>query len=61
MPRRRPAASAAGCAEGGRLARHLPSWQVIAWAVLAALPVTALTCALALPAEIAVTQRKSPH
>ena len=42
---------AAGYAEGGRLARHLPGWQVIAWAVLAALPVTALTCALALPAE----------
>jgi drug/metabolite transporter (DMT)-like permease len=42
---------AAGYAEGGRLARHMPGWQVIAWAVLAALPVTALTCALALPAE----------
>jgi drug/metabolite transporter (DMT)-like permease len=42
---------AAGYAEGGRLARRMPGWQVIAWAVLAALPVTALTCALALPAE----------
>ena len=42
---------AAGYAEGGRLARHLPGWQVIAWAVVAALPVTALTCAVALPAE----------
>ena len=42
---------AAGYAEGGRLARHLPGWQVIAWAVVAAFPVTALTCALALPAE----------
>jgi len=29
----------------------MPGWQVIAWAVVAALPVTALTCALALPAE----------
>jgi len=29
----------------------MPGWQVIAWAVLAALPVTALTCALAVPAE----------
>jgi drug/metabolite transporter (DMT)-like permease len=42
---------AAGYAEGGRLARHMPGWQVIAWAVLAALPATTLTCALALPAE----------
>jgi drug/metabolite transporter (DMT)-like permease len=42
---------AAGYAEGGRLARHMPGWQVIAWAVVAALPVTALTCALALPSE----------
>jgi drug/metabolite transporter (DMT)-like permease len=42
---------AAGYAEGGRLARRMPGWQVIAWAVVAALPVTALTCALALPAE----------
>jgi drug/metabolite transporter (DMT)-like permease len=45
------AACAAGYAEGGRLARHMPGWQVIAWALVAALPVTALTCALALPAE----------
>lgn len=42
---------AAGYAEGGRLAQRMPGWQVIAWAVLAALPATALTCALALPAE----------
>src|SRR5271154_6320743 len=42
---------AAGYAEGGRLSSHLPGWQVIAWAVVAALPVTALTTALALPAE----------
>lgn len=42
---------AAGYAEGGRLARHMPGWQVIAWAVVAALPVTALTCALTLPSE----------
>ena len=45
------ATCAAGYAEGGRLARHMPGWQVIAWAVVAAFPVTALTCALALPAE----------
>ena len=42
---------AAGYAEGGRLARHMPGWQVIAWADVAALPVTAVTCGLALPAE----------
>lgn len=42
---------AAGYAEGGRLARHMPGWQVIAWAVVAALPVTAVTTALALPSE----------
>ncbi|MEZ0069391.1 drug/metabolite transporter (DMT)-like permease [Streptacidiphilus sp. MAP12-20] len=42
---------AAGYAEGGRLARELPGWQVIAWAVLAALPATALTTALTLPRE----------
>ncbi|MFD7588486.1 DMT family transporter [Kitasatospora sp. NPDC059811] len=42
---------AAGYAEGGRLSRDLPGAQVIAWAVVAALPVTLLTAALALPAE----------
>ncbi|MEO9173901.1 MAG: pyridoxamine 5'-phosphate oxidase family protein, partial [Gaiellales bacterium] len=31
---------AAGYAEGGRLARDLPGWQVIAWGVLLALPVS---------------------
>jgi len=42
---------AAGYAEGGRLARRMPGWQVIAWGVVAALPATALTTVLALPAE----------
>ncbi|AUY51245.1 DMT family transporter [Streptomyces sp. CB01881] len=42
---------AAGYAEGGRISRELPGWQVIAWAVVAALPVTVFTVALALPAE----------
>jgi drug/metabolite transporter (DMT)-like permease len=42
---------AAGYAEGGRLSRHMPGWQVIAWGVLAALPVTALTLLLAVPSE----------
>ncbi|MGW4692486.1 DMT family transporter [Kitasatospora cineracea] len=40
-----------GYAEGGRLARDLPGWQVIGWGVVAALPVNALTGALALTAE----------
>ncbi|TWD84342.1 EamA-like transporter family protein [Kribbella amoyensis] len=31
---------ALGYAEGGRLARRLPGWQVIAWAVVLALPVS---------------------
>ncbi|MFG2824061.1 DMT family transporter [Kitasatospora sp. NPDC048365] len=42
---------AAGYAEGGRLARRMPGWQVIAWAVVAALPVMVLTAALGLGAE----------
>lgn len=44
-------ACAAGYAQGGRLASHLPGWQVIAWGVVAALPVSALVTALALPSE----------
>lgn len=42
---------AAGYAQGGRLASHMPGWQVIAWGVVAALPVSALVTALALPLE----------
>lgn len=42
---------AAGYAEGGRLSRHMPGWQVIAWGVVAALPVTAVTTVLAWPTE----------
>ncbi len=42
---------AAGYAQGGRLASHLPGWQVIAWGVVAALPVSALVTTLALPSE----------
>ncbi|MGH8919491.1 MAG: DMT family transporter, partial [Actinomycetes bacterium] len=34
------AIGAVGYAEGGRLARTIPGWQVIAWGVLAALPVS---------------------
>ncbi|WP_051709221.1 DMT family transporter [Streptomyces sp. NRRL S-350] len=42
---------AAGYAEGGRLSRDLPGARVIAWAVLAALPVMVLTTAFGLAAE----------
>ena len=42
---------AVGYAEGGRLAGEMPGWQVIAWGVVAALPVTALTAAAALAVE----------
>ncbi|MFJ9458338.1 DMT family transporter [Kitasatospora sp. NPDC101447] len=42
---------AAGYAEGGRLSRDLPGAQVIAWAVLAALPVMLLTSAFGLATE----------
>ncbi len=45
------AVCAAGYGEGGRLARHMPGWQVIAWAVVVALPLTLLTTVLALRAE----------
>lgn len=42
---------AAGYAEGGRLARRMPGRQVIAWGVVAALPVTAVTAAIGLAVE----------
>ncbi|MFF9479058.1 DMT family transporter [Streptomyces sp. NPDC014733] len=42
---------AAGYAEGGRLARAMPGWEVIGWALVLALPVTAAGSALALAAE----------
>jgi drug/metabolite transporter (DMT)-like permease len=42
---------AAGYAQGGRLASHMPGWQVIAWGVVAALPVSAFVTALALSWE----------
>ncbi len=42
---------AAGYAQGGRLAAHMPGWQVIAWGVVAALPVSVAVTALALPWE----------
>ncbi|MFC1443036.1 DMT family transporter [Streptacidiphilus sp. N1-10] len=42
---------AVGYAEGGRLARSMPGWQVICWGVVAALPLTALAAAVALAVE----------
>ncbi|MFF2142685.1 DMT family transporter [Kitasatospora sp. NPDC058190] len=42
---------AAGYAEGGRLSRDMPGAQVIAWAVVAALPVMVLTAAFGLATE----------
>ncbi|MEU7755809.1 DMT family transporter [Micromonospora sp. NPDC049171] len=42
---------AAGYAEGGRLAAHMPGWQVIAWGVVLAAPVSLAVCAVALPQE----------
>lgn len=33
-------AAAVGYAEGGRLARNMPAWQVICWALVIALPIT---------------------
>jgi drug/metabolite transporter (DMT)-like permease len=44
-------ACAAGYAEGGRLAAHLPGWRVIAWGVVLAAPVNLAVLAWALPRE----------
>ncbi|MFB6956285.1 DMT family transporter [Streptomyces sp. NPDC056309] len=42
---------AAGYTEGGRLARVMPGWQVIGWALVVCLPLTAPAAALALTHE----------
>ncbi|GLP72530.1 membrane protein [Streptomyces sp. TUS-ST3] len=42
---------AAGYTEGGRLARVMPGWQVIAWALVLCLPVSVPAAALALSYE----------
>ncbi|BDH04721.1 DMT family transporter [Streptomyces seoulensis] len=42
---------AAGYTEGGRLARAMPGWQVIGWALVLCLPLSALGTALALGHE----------
>jgi drug/metabolite transporter (DMT)-like permease len=48
------AVGAIGYAEGGRLARAMPGWQVIAWGVLLALPVS-------LPVTVVALTRHAPH
>jgi drug/metabolite transporter (DMT)-like permease len=42
---------AAGYTEGGRLARVMPGWQVIGWALVLCLPLTVPVAALALAQE----------
>ncbi|MGX1882038.1 DMT family transporter [Streptomyces sp. NPDC055287] len=42
---------AAGYTEGGRLAREMPGWQVIGWALVLCLPLAAPVAAVALTAE----------
>lgn len=42
---------AAGYTEGGRLARQMPGWQVIGWALVLCLPVTVPMAAVALSFE----------
>lgn len=42
---------AAGYSEGGRLARHLPGWQITAWGIVAALPFTAAISVVGLRTE----------
>ncbi|NVK81277.1 DMT family transporter [Streptomyces morookaense] len=45
------AVCAAGYAEGGRLAREMPGWQVVGWALVLCLPVAVVGAAAALSAE----------
>ncbi|MGW6460961.1 DMT family transporter [Streptomyces sp. NPDC055078] len=42
---------AAGYTEGGRLAQHMPGWQVVGWALVLCLPLAAVGAAVALPLE----------
>ena len=46
------ASAAIGYAEGGRLARTMPGWQVICWALVIAAPVVAIPAALAADAQL---------
>lgn len=49
---------AAGYTEGGRLAREMPGWQVIGWALIGCLPLSVAGAATALSFE---PVRLSPH
>ncbi|MGH3342748.1 MAG: DMT family transporter [Carbonactinosporaceae bacterium] len=51
--------AAVGYAEGGRLAREMPGWRVIAWALALALPLTLPVAALAVAASWSTVA--SPH
>lgn len=42
---------AAGYTEGGRLARDMPGWQVIGWALVGCLPLAVVGCGVALALE----------
>jgi drug/metabolite transporter (DMT)-like permease len=44
--------AAIGYAEGGRLARTMPGWQVICWALVLAAPLVAIPTALAVDARV---------
>jgi drug/metabolite transporter (DMT)-like permease len=46
------ASAAIGYAEGGRLARTMPGWQVICWALVLAAPLVAIPTALAVDARV---------
>jgi drug/metabolite transporter (DMT)-like permease len=46
------ASAAIGYAEGGRLARSMPGWQVICWALVLAAPVVAIPTALVIDARV---------
>lgn len=47
------AAAAIGYAEGGRLARTMPGWQVISWALILAAPVVLAATVFAIDPELA--------
>jgi drug/metabolite transporter (DMT)-like permease len=47
------AAAAIGYAEGGRIARTLPGWQVISWALVIAAPAVVVPTLLAVDARVA--------
>jgi drug/metabolite transporter (DMT)-like permease len=46
------ASAAIGYAEGGRLSRTMPGWQVICWALVLAAPIVAIPTALAIDARL---------